>query len=284
AVPGGRADRLRAGACLGRAPPRPVLERAFSRPPHPGRDALLAPRLESDRRDRARRGPRGARRPGLDAHLPRPAGRRGRAPRVLHRPRPELQPGASLPLRRRRGGSRRGEEQLEPPVPLGPRQDARDERAGRRAPDGAPGQVAGAVGSTPTTAIPFCTGTYILPSTIAGPPPPGVAAAGSPTVASSSGLRLVVPGVTGTSIPESIRTTSSRVPVGMKNMPLAAAPSPKLAPSELEAHLKSPLQASMANAFTSSPGSGPSGSAAEAARVRPEITPPAASKPPPRLP
>src|SRR5207249_8092915 len=74
AVPGGRADRLRAGARLGRAPPRPVLERAFSRPPHPGQDALLAPRLESDRRDRARRGPRGAPRPGLDAHLPRPAG------------------------------------------------------------------------------------------------------------------------------------------------------------------------------------------------------------------
>src|SRR6266576_6004924 len=128
--------------------------------------------------------------------------------------------------------------------------------------DGAPGQVTGAVGPTP----------------------PGVAAAGSPTVASNSGLRLVVAGVTGTSMPESIRTTSSRVPVGMKSMPLAAAPSPKLAPSVLDAHLKSPVQASTANAFTSSPGSGPSGSAAEAARVRPEITPPAASKPPPRLP
>src|SRR5438034_4346006 len=151
--------------------------------------------------------------------------------------------------------------------------------------DGAPGQVAGAVGSPPTTAIPFCTGTYILPSTIAGPPPPGVAAAGSATVASSSGLRLVLTGsTTGTSIGLSIRTTSSRVPVGMKNMPLAAAPSPKLAPCVLDAHLKAPVQASIANAFTSSPASGPNGSAAAAASVRPESTPPAASKPPPRLP
>src|SRR5947208_16210129 len=77
--------------------------------------------------------------------------------------------------------------------------------------DGAPGHVPGAVASIPTTAIPCCTGTYILPSTIAGPPPPGVAAAGSPTLPSSPGLRLVVAGVTGPPIPDSIRTTSSRV-------------------------------------------------------------------------
>src|SRR5207253_3987356 len=131
ALPGSRADRLRAAARLGRAAPRPVLERAFSRPPHPGRGALRAPRLASDRRERARRGPRGARRPRLDAHLPRPARRRGRAPRVPRCARPELRPGAALPLRRRGRHGRGVEERPEPPLPLGARQDARSERGGR---------------------------------------------------------------------------------------------------------------------------------------------------------
>src|SRR5947208_6601156 len=134
-VPRGRADRLRAVARLGRAPPGSLLERAFARPPHPGRAALRASRLAPARGKRACRGPRGARRPGLDAHLPRPAGRRGRAPRVLRRPRPELRPRAALPLRRRGRGGGGVEERPEPPLPPG------------------------AVASTPTTAIPCCTGT-----------------------------------------------------------------------------------------------------------------------------
>src|SRR3989475_2897353 len=136
ALPGSRADRLRAVARLGRAPPGPVLERAFAHPPHPDRGALRAPRLAPDRRERARRGPRAARSPGLDAHLSRPARRRDRAPRVLRRARPALRSRAALPLRRR-GRRRRGvEERPEPPLSLGARQDARGERDGRSAADG----------------------------------------------------------------------------------------------------------------------------------------------------